>query len=90
MPMKRERYPSGWNDRARAAKEHAGWRCERCGTTHFEDGTRATVLTVHHPNRDPENPEARLQVLCARCHLQLEHAARLEEHGQLPLLFADG
>jgi len=76
MPMDRSRYPQDWEARAEAIKEAAGWKCQRCGVGHLEDGTMGTCLTVHHPDRDPENPEGRLEALCARCHLRDEAQAR--------------
>ena len=76
MPMDRSRYPQDWEARAQAVKEAAGWRCQRCGAGHLEDGTMGTCLTVHHPDRDPEHPEARTEALCARCHLRDEAQAR--------------
>ena len=32
------------------------------------------TLTTHHPDHDKMNPEARLEVLCAPCHLRADHA----------------
>lgn len=32
------------------------------------------VLTCHHPDRDKANPNARLEVLCQRCHLNADRA----------------
>jgi len=48
----------------------------RCGVGHLEDGTMGSCLTVHHPDRDPENEKARTEALCARCHLRDEAQAR--------------
>lgn len=70
------RYPGDWKATAAAAIAAAGDRCQGCGAEHGEDGTAGTTLTVHHPDRDPENPGARLTVLCARCHLSVEAHAR--------------
>jgi hypothetical protein len=57
----------------------ADHRCQGCGCVHREDGTTSTHLTVHHPDRDPENERARLTVLCAACHLSVEGIARRRE-----------
>ena len=76
MPIDRSRYPVDWEEIALAVKEAAGWRCERCGVGHMEDGTMGSCLTVHHLDQDPENPEARLEALCARCHLADERRLR--------------
>jgi hypothetical protein len=62
-----------------AAWVAADARCQGCGVTHREDGTTSTHLTVHHPDRDPENPAARLTLLCAGCHLSVEAIARCRE-----------
>ncbi len=76
MPMKRERYPLLWEEIAEKVKAQAGWCCEECGIGHKADGTHGSVLTVHHPDHDPENEHPRLQALCARCHLKAERRAR--------------
>lgn len=77
--MERDRYPANWTVIADAAKAAAGGRCQGCGAAHREDGTNGSILTVHHPDRDPENPDARLTALCARCHLAVEAIARRRE-----------
>ena len=73
MPMDVTRYPDNWHEIARAVKEAAGWKCQnpKCSIDHIGDGTMGSCLTVHHPDRDPENePHARKIALCARCHLR--------------------
>ena len=35
------------------------------------------VLTCHHPNRDKANPDARLEVLCQKCHLNADREHHL-------------
>jgi len=87
MPFDRSKYPDGWDEKAEAVKEAAGWKCEVCGIGHMEDGTMGSCLTVHHPDRDPENEDARLIAACARCHLKNERQARWEERykDQIPL-----
>ena len=76
MPMDRSKYPDDWPRIAHEAKERAGWKCERCGAAHMEDGTMGTCLTVHHPDRDTGNSEARIEALCARCHLAADRELR--------------
>lgn len=78
-PMQRERYPDTWDEMRAAAVAAAAERCQGCGVEHREDGTTSSHLTVHHPDRDPENPDARLTVLCAACHLAVEPNARRRE-----------
>jgi len=70
VPIDLGKYPEDWKTRAKAVKEAAGWRCEECGIGHMEDGTMGSCLTVHHPDRDPANDDARLVALCARCHFK--------------------
>jgi len=91
MPVDKSRYPDDWPARARAVKDAAGWVCESCGAGHLSDGTMGTCLTVHHPDHDPENPDARMVALCARCHLAEERAERRRqrEAGQGNLFDAD-
>lgn len=88
MPMDPSRYPDNWPEIAQAVKEAANWTCQECGAGHMEDGTMGTCLTVHHPDCDPENePYARKQALCARCHLRADRQIRLRKKtkDQIPL-----
>ena len=78
-PCDTSRYPAEWSAMREHALAVADHRCQGCGCTHREDGTTSTHLTVHHPDRDPENPDARLTVLCAGCHLAVEGIARRRE-----------
>jgi hypothetical protein len=71
----RERYGKDWKKRARAAKEAAGLKCTKCGWDHgkprWSDWTQRewpVWLQAHHKNFDPENENAELIVVCARCH----------------------
>ena len=81
MPMDRPRYGEGWEIIAWYVKAASGWQCEWCGMPHMADGTMGSCLTVHHPDRDPENPGARLLALCARCHLKDEVNLRKNGRG---------
>lgn len=77
-PWIRSKYPESWDELAQAVKKDAGWQCEWCGQRHDPDLPGAT-LTVHHPDRDPDNPSARLLALCQKCHLRDEADARRRE-----------
>lgn len=89
-PMDRSRYPDNWDEIARDYKESIGWRCESCDIEHMEDQTMGSCLTVHHPNHDPENPDAELWGLCARCHLREERFFKYDFiHKDQLLLFLD-
>lgn len=62
-------YPQDWKDIAKAAKERAGWKCERCG----DPNSAENVLTVHHLDNDKTNVEPwNLAALCQRCHLHIQ------------------
>ena len=76
MPMDRAKYGDGWEIIAWYVKAAAGWRCSSCGIGHMTDKTISSCLTVHHPDRDPDNPGARLVALCAWCHLRAEARLR--------------
>lgn len=71
----RRRYPKDWREIARACKERAGWKCERCGIAHRSQrvsgwtGNRYTVyLQAAHRHHDPENPTPELVCVCVYCH----------------------
>lgn len=86
MPMIASKYPPNWKLTAAQVKAAAGWKCEKCGIGHMADGTMGSCLTVHHPDRDPENDDAKLVALCARCHLRDEARARKIGKGQMELI----
>jgi hypothetical protein len=66
----RNRYPTNWDDIAKAIKDAAGWRCSRCGDPHSYPGH---ILTVHHIDGDPANCDRRnLVALCQSCHLHVQ------------------
>lgn len=73
----RKLYPKDWRARARAAKERANWKCERCGVGHgvkrlsWAGNWWPVWLQAHHPDHDKDNPDARLMALCPRCHWRL-------------------
>ncbi len=78
MPMQRSLYPHNWKQIADEAKSAAGQRCQRCfkkrgDWTHNRHGRPCrVVLTVAHLDHDPKNPQARLAVLCAACHIRYD------------------
>lgn len=79
MPWDKERYPSDWDERAKARKEQAGWTCEVCGARQGEERWGKvnqrfyTVwLAAAHLNHDPENPHAKLAVFCQACHMKYD------------------
>ncbi len=64
-------YPENWPEIAKAIKDEAGWKCERCGHPH--DVKSGHVLTVHHLVMDKSLCEAwNLAALCQRCHLKIQ------------------
>lgn len=77
-PWTPEKYPDTWAQLAEQCKAAAGWKCEWCDQRHDPDLPGA-ILTVHHPDRDPDNADARLLALCQRCHLRDEADARRRE-----------
>jgi hypothetical protein len=79
MPWQKQRYPDDWDERARARKELAGWRCEQCGAKQGEvligkihKRPYVVWLAAAHLDHDPENPNARLAVFCQGCHLKYD------------------
>lgn len=82
MPIDYSKYPDDFKETALKLKEEAGWKCLNCGIGHMEDGTMGSCLTVHHPDRDTDNLDARLEVLCARCHLRAEAKLRKGDDGR--------
>ncbi len=70
-------YPKDWNEIAVRIKAERGNRCEFCGHDGRKSNGKHNPLTVHHLNYDPTDcrPE-NLVVLCAVCHLKLQHKER--------------
>ena len=63
-------YPPNWPHVARAVKELADWKCERCKVSH---GNVPHVLTVHHLDGNKRNLKLwNLAALCQRCHLRIQ------------------
>src|SRR5579872_1653182 len=83
MPYDASLYPPGWRKGAASLK---GKYCQQCGVRNgalkrnrFGKLTRA-VLTRAHLDHDPWNPNARIAVLCAACHLRYD--ASHEQRGR--------
>ena len=65
------RYPDNWVEIARAVKDEAGWKCERCGHPH--DPANGYMLTTAHLVPDKSLCERwNLAALCQRCHLRIQ------------------
>jgi len=79
MPIDKSKYPDDWDEIASEYKESVGWKCEKCGASHKDDGTMGSCLTVHHPDHDPGNEHAVLVALCARCHLKEERFHKFDK-----------
>ena len=89
MPMERGRYPAGWKAIARAVKEEAGWKCERCGKQCRRPGepfdTHRNTLTVAHLDHTPENcARENLMAMCAPsiCDMTRRSTRRAGDGGQ--------
>jgi hypothetical protein len=80
-------YPIHWLDVARAIKDIAGNKCERCGALNSRKNHR--VLTVHHLNGIPSDcRRENLCALCQVCHLRVQSSGWGHPNyplGQLPL-----
>lgn len=102
MPIDRSLYPAHWSELAFALKVAAGWRCQWCGAKQGDLRTSKrtgkewrVVITVMHLDHDPGNPDARLAVGCASCHLKYDRSPEQRgrrarnmamARGQLPLI----
>ena len=71
----RQRYPKEWHLLATQCKDHAGWRCERCGvrqgTLRYSLRTeREWPVWLHaaHVHHDHDNAEPELICVCPSCH----------------------
>ena len=70
-----------WHRLARAVKDRAGWRCEKCGKSgRLETDHRVPIATTGAGlagQWDPSN----LQTLCRNCHFQKSAKERLLRFG---------
>jgi hypothetical protein len=70
----RRLYPKHWRKLARAAKERAGWHCEKCGIKHgterlsYAGNLWPVYLQAAHPKHDQGNEAPELVAVCPRCH----------------------
>jgi hypothetical protein len=71
----RHNYPANWRKLARACKERAGWRCQKCGIAHktlrwspWTEREWPVYLQAAHVNHDPSNEEPELACVCPACH----------------------
>lgn len=72
------KYPDDWPEIARAIKDQADWRCERCHRKHSGGGGR--ILTVHHLDMNPNNNAWwNLAALCQRCHLRIQNKVEMSQ-----------
>jgi hypothetical protein len=69
MPMQRDRYPADWEEIARAAKERAGWCCERCG---LRDGAVGY--------RKPDGAFVELAAAADQLNMAVEYASAVDGH----------
>lgn len=71
-------YPDDWPAKAKAIKDAAGWKCERCG--HSNDRESGHMLTVHHLDGDKHNLQGwNLAALCQRCHLKIQGRVKMDQ-----------
>ena len=76
--LMRNDYPENWDEIAKAIKDAADWKCERCGHSHDVDA--GYMLTVAHMIPDKANVEKwNLAALCQRCHLHCQHKIDFEQ-----------
>lgn len=93
MPMQRKLYPDDWEAIAFRKKEAVDWICERCQMQCRKPGepfdTHKRTMSVHHPDFDKNDPNARLEALCSGCHLRadlphhMENAAKTRQRKRL-------
>lgn len=91
MPMQRELYPENWDEIAEKLKEAARYTCQQCGA---QRGQRVAnrhgemvdvVITVAHLDHDPNNPRARLAVLCSACHIRYDTEQRARKRHMMAI-----
>jgi len=71
----RKRYPKNWQRLALECKEHAHWRCQKCGVRHgtmrmstWTGRLYPVWLQAAHTRHDPENENPELICVCPSCH----------------------
>lgn len=70
-PETKANYPKDWAEISRRTIKERHYICEGCG----QRGSRPrNILTVHHIDYNPaNNVPGNFLVLCASCHLRLQH-----------------
>lgn len=71
----RHRYPKDWRKRVKALREERGNTCQECGIEHgtpkesqWTGRTWPVWLQGAHPDHNPEDPNARIVIVCPYCH----------------------
>ena len=77
MPVDWTRYPSNWDEIARACKDAAGWKCQDCGMQCRRPGepfdTHKRTMSVMHLDHNPQNcASENLRAACSKCHLRYD------------------
>jgi len=73
-----ERYHKDWAYMSRYIRELFNYHCARCGVDCSNPEDPEKRLQVHHIDETPQNNHIEnLIPLCAKCHLQIEHEARI-------------
>ncbi len=73
---KEDEYHPNFASRARALKRRKKYTCEKCGAKRGETRLNKSgkpykvMVAAAHVNHDPENPKAKLKILCQVCHLE--------------------
>lgn len=85
-------YADNFHTRVEIRKDLTGWLCECCLRGYKQEYINAKgktckiILIGHHPNHDPENPEAELIILCRACHGKADKWSNADERKQTKLL----
>ena len=82
MATPRTEYPDDFDERAWQCKVQAEMRCIACDAlfgTIVPGTTTMVVLTAHHPNDDPENPDPFVVSLCRACHRRYDRRRKARE-----------
>jgi hypothetical protein len=84
-------YADNFRDRRNIRKELVDNACEHCKRQERSiyignKGKKCKiVLGAHHPNHDPENPEAELIILCRSCHGKADRWSNADERKETAL-----
>ena len=83
------KYPPEWPAKAKAIKDAAGWKCERCNAPH--DPAIGKCLTVHHLDGDKNNlADWNLAALDQACHLKIQGRVKMDQLFFLEVLPVSG